>query len=282
MSVHGGRGKLTAVYIFGKLTGALVGTLFGPWGILLGLVLGHLADMASERERRQGTFGSETGELVGRIFTLWGRIAAFGGGFNQTQALFLQSILANQLPLRGGDARQALAAFEESLRSSQGLPWTQALTETTDMAQEIYDDFFLDRRTLVWIYATGRRLAAFGTVRPGLVELLDSVARAFSIFEEVGTAGVEGSPRGDEGGYDQTWQNFRPASTVGPEAYATLGLDPEATVDEIKKAYRALVRQYHPDSHSGLADTDPLKKKAAERFLQVQQAYERIRQARKF
>jgi DnaJ like chaperone protein len=270
------------VYIFGKLTGALVGTLFGPWGILLGLVLGHLADMASERERRQGTFGSETGELVGRIFTLWGRIAAFGGGFNQTQALFLQSILANQLPLRGGDARQALAAFEESLRSSQGLPWTQALTETTDMAQEIYDDFFLDRRTLVWIYATGRRLAAFGTVRPGLVELLDSVARAFSIFEEVGTAGVEGSPRGDEGGYDQTWQNFRPASTVGPEAYATLGLDPEATVDEIKKAYRALVRQYHPDSHSGLADTDPLKKKAAERFLQVQQAYERIRQARKF
>jgi DnaJ-class molecular chaperone len=115
-----------------------------------------------------------------------------------------------------------------------------------------------------------------------LVELLDSVARAFSIFEEVGTAGVEGSSRGDEGTYERTWQNFKPASTVGPEAYANLGLTPEATVDEIKKAYRTLVRQYHPDSHSGLADTDPLKKKAAERFLQVQQAYERIRQARKF
>lgn len=270
------------MYIFGKLTGALVGTLFGPWGILLGLVLGHLADMASERERRQGAFGTETGELVGRIFALWGRIAAFGGGFNQVQALFLQGILANQIPLRGADARQALAAFEEALRASQGLPWTQALTETTDLAREIYEDFFLDRRTLVWIYATGRRIAALGTVRPGLVELLDAVARAFSIFEEVGTAGIEGQARPDEGAYDQTWQNFKPASTVGPEAYATLGLTPEATVDEVKKAYRSLVRQYHPDSHSHIPDGDPQKKKASERFLQVQQAYERIRQARKF
>jgi len=112
------------------------------------------------------------------------------------------------------------------------------------------------------------------------VELLDAMAKAFSIFEEVGTAGVEGSARGDQ--YEQSWQHFRPASSVGPEAYGVLGLTPEASVDEIKKSYRTLVRRFHPDAHSHLPDGDPEKKKASERFLQVQQAYERIRQARKF
>jgi DnaJ-domain-containing protein 1 len=214
------------------------------------------------------------------LVALWGRITGHGGGLNPVQALFVQSLMANQLALRGGEARQALAVLEETQEAAQATPWTVLLTETTDLAREIADDFFLDRRTLLWIYATCRHLAALGAVRPGTVELLDAVARAFSILDEVGTAGVEGASRA--GGYEQTWQNFRPASAAGPEAYATLGVTSEASVDEIKKAYRSLVRQHHPDAHSHLPDGDPQKKRAAERFLQVQQAYERIRQARKF
>lgn len=31
--------------------------------------------------------------------------------------------------------------------------------------------------------------------------------------------------------------------------YAVLGLEPGATDDEIKKKYRTLVKQYHPDLH---------------------------------
>jgi hypothetical protein len=268
------------VSIFGKLTGALIGTIFGPLGILLGIVLGHLADLSWDKQSRTGAFGSETRDLVVRLFALWGKVAAHGGGFNQVQALFLQGVTANQLRLPGSAAREALGAFDESLRSSLGQGWSQTLGDTVSLASEIYEDFFLDRRTLLWVYATGRQLAALGTVRPGLVELLDAIAKAFRIFEEVGSAGIEANSRGDQ--YDQAWQNFRPAASAGPEAYQTLGLAPEATVDEIKKAYRTLVRQYHPDAHSHLADGDPTKKKAGEKFLQVQQAYERIRQDRKF
>jgi DnaJ like chaperone protein len=270
------------VSIFGKLTGALIGTLFGPFGILMGIILGHFADLAMERGSGSGTFGTETRELVSRIFALWGRIVGHGGGLNQVQVLFLQGVLANQLRLRGPEARAALQIFEEAMLASQGRQWAMVLEDTVEAAREIYNDFFLDRRTLVWIYATGRRIASLGTVRPGLIELLDAVAKAFSIFEEVGSSGTDSSSRGDEQQYESAWQNFRPASSAGPEAYATLGLQPEASVDEIKKTYRSLVRQYHPDAHTHLPDNDPLKKKASERFLQVQQAYERIRQARKF
>ena len=169
--------------IFGKLTGALIGTLFGPFGILMGIILGHFADIAMERQSGARTFGDETRRLVARIADLWGKLASHGGGLNQVQVLFLQGVLANQLHLSGAEARLALQVFEEARLTSGPKAWTQLVTETLEAATEIYEDFFLDRRTLVWIYATGRRLVSLGSIKPGLVELLDAVARAFSIFE---------------------------------------------------------------------------------------------------
>ncbi len=52
----------------------------------------------------------------------------------------------------------------------------------------------------------------------------------------------------------------------GKDFYATLGVSATASADEIKKQYRRLAKQYHPDSNAG----DP---KAAERFKEISEAY---------
>jgi len=52
----------------------------------------------------------------------------------------------------------------------------------------------------------------------------------------------------------------RPASGAERQALATLGLDETATVAEIKKRYKQLVKQYHPDTHGGTGMEDRLKR----------------------
>ncbi len=56
--------------------------------------------------------------------------------------------------------------------------------------------------------------------------------------------------------------------------YDVLGLTPGATDEEIKKAYRALSRKYHPDANVN----NPNREQAEERFKEVQQAYNQIMQ----
>ena len=63
-------------------------------------------------------------------------------------------------------------------------------------------------------------------------------------------------------------------------AYKILGLEKTATVEEIKKAYRRLVKKYHPDKVAHLGKEH--QKGAEEKFKQVQKAYEQIQKEKGF
>ena len=56
--------------------------------------------------------------------------------------------------------------------------------------------------------------------------------------------------------------------------YKTLGVDRKASSDDLRKAFRKLARQYHPDKNPGDAA-------AEERFKEVSQAYETLSDAKK-
>ncbi len=56
------------------------------------------------------------------------------------------------------------------------------------------------------------------------------------------------------------------------DPYEVLGVSVNASDEEIKKAYRALSRKYHPDANVD----NPHKEQAEEKFKEIQQAYQRI------
>ena len=64
----------------------------------------------------------------------------------------------------------------------------------------------------------------------------------------------------------------------GEEHYAVLGLEPDATDAEVKRAFRQLAAEYHPDkaAHAGRQAAE----QASRRFQEVRDAYEEIRRLR--
>ncbi|MFD1314138.1 TerB family tellurite resistance protein [Namhaeicola litoreus] len=71
---------------------------------------------------------------------------------------------------------------------------------------------------------------------------------------------------------------YKEQQTVSRNSYAILGLDNTASNEEIKSAYRKLVKKYHPDKIRTL--TSAQIEASEEKFREVQKAYEKIQLAR--
>ncbi len=60
------------------------------------------------------------------------------------------------------------------------------------------------------------------------------------------------------------------------DPYSVLGVSPNASDDEVKKAYRDLARKYHPDNYHD----NPLADLAQEKMKEVNEAYDQITKSR--
>ena len=65
------------------------------------------------------------------------------------------------------------------------------------------------------------------------------------------------------------------SSTSSAQPYRVLGISPDATDDEVKRAYRRLAMKYHPDKVNTLGED--MRRNAEEQFRAINEAYEKIK-----
>lgn len=111
-----------------------------------------------------------------------------------------------------------------------------------------------------------------GEVSKSEEEILVIIAEAFEIDPQMYHAIFDQ--------FEQIIKNIKPKENI-QDAYKILGVSQNDDMDTIKKAYRNLVKQYHPDIIKSQGKDESYMKKATEKTQEINQAYEMIKEKRK-
>ena len=123
-------------------------------------------------------------------------------------------------------------------------------------------------------------VAADGEVHPAERDLLVRVARRLGLGEG-DLAQLEALLRAvGAGGAREASGPPSPARLE--DAYAALGVTPEASESEVKSAYRKLIRDNHPDRIASKGLSESMRAMAEQRARDINAAYELIKRARNF
>lgn len=80
--------------------------------------------------------------------------------------------------------------------------------------------------------------------------------------------------------FEQMIKNIKPQTNIS-DAYKVLGVNESDDMSVIKKAYRKLVRQYHPDIIKSQGKDEAYMEEATIKTQEINQAYEMIKEAKK-
>jgi DnaJ like chaperone protein len=122
-------------------------------------------------------------------------------------------------------------------------------------------------------------VAADGQVHPAEHAMLVRIARRLGL-NELDLARLEALLRAASGG--ATAAGGPPPKQRLDDAYAAIGVTAEASESEIKRAYRKLMSENHPDKLAAKGLPDSMRQLAEERARELNVAYDLIRKARQF
>jgi DnaJ like chaperone protein len=122
-------------------------------------------------------------------------------------------------------------------------------------------------------------VAADGQVHPAEHAMLVRVARGLGLAEQ-DVARLEALLRAAAS--DPAGFGGAPPKQRLDDAYAALGVTPEASESDIKRAYRKMMSENHPDKVAAKGLPESMRELAEERAREINAAYDLIKKARQF
>lgn len=273
----------------GKVIGGIVGLIAADApGAVLGAILGHGFDHGLRTLRRNGSLSRRERERVQTAFravtfSTMGHVAKADGRVSEAEIATAEAAM-KRLRFSAEKRRQAIADFKRGkapdfvLAEALGAFWRDCRGNTSLL------EMFL-RFQLQAAYADG-------PPAPAQRQLLNQVRRALRIPEadfnqlELLTRAERAKQADKDGGGREKKKSRRSRAQGDPmeltlaQSYALLGVKPGDSDLVIKRAYRRLRGQHHPDKLVAQGLPEEMLKLATEKTQQIRQAYERIQRAR--
>lgn len=264
--------------IIGTILGAQLGRLAGAWGAVAGAVAGAVIGGMSDNESPSPSpdpdlsGGSSREELLTEpwetLFRSYGKLAKSDGVVSREEADLVGAFL-RQTGLDSACRKRLIAAFNEGKRSPQSFGRLVTAVKNsfrpgvyTDILRSYCDialaDGVLDDPELEMLREAETVLECSGFVDRWLKEV-----------------------RGERQEQRREPPPREPADSLD-WAYRLLGVSPQCTDDEVKKAWRAKAKEYHPDVLRGKGVEESVIKLAEVEMRRINDAYAAIKKVRGF
>jgi len=251
---------------FGKLTLGTLGLIFGgPLGAVAGAALGHIlidksSDLVNQTIRPQQGPQFEPAERTQAtyfisLFSILGKLSKIDGVVTRDEITVVKDFI-NNLPMAEREKQFARQVFNEAKDSRYSIE---------DFATELYQAARTQPTLLLsFLDLLFKIAAADGALHPAEETALKSVKNIFKIS-------------------DTQFENIKAVYFKDfDKYYKILNCTPESSNQEIKSSYKKLVKDFHPDKIVSKGLPEEFIDFASNRFREIQESYEKIRQERGF
>lgn len=235
---------------FGKWIGGGLGWVVGgPIGGLLGFLVGSFFDdskvetyTTTDRSiTTPGAFGVSLLVLIAAVMKSDGKVV-------KSELDYVKQFFIRQFGRES--AREALVILRDLLK--QEIPLRDVCTQISRNM-----DYASRLQLIHLLFGVS---GADGRLHPSEIQIVETIS---------GYLGISSSD------FNSIRNMFIPETD---SAYRILEVDPKASNEEVKKAYRKMAMKYHPDKVSHLGED--FRKSADEKFKNVNEAYEKIKKER--
>ncbi|MGB1311181.1 MAG: co-chaperone DjlA [Leucothrix sp.] len=270
---------------FIKYGSAILGyIIYGFWGAIIGFFIGAWLTMKfrrssaglfglnpKRRQERQQTF-------INTVFMLMGKLAKADGRISEAEIAQAEAFMA-QLEMTPERRKAAIALFKQGSQPDFSVDQTiKAFLSSCGDAANL--------KQLMVMYLLGAALAD-GKIVTEEQMLLKDIALKLGFSEQSFQQllmMVQAQSQFSGGRYHSGQsRGYSPAQEAADSlalAYKALGVEKDVSDSALKKTYRKLIREFHPDRLMGQGLPEDMIKVATERSKEIQAAYDLIKKSR--
>ena len=250
---------------WGKLIGGIIGLMRGGIvGAIFGVFLGHMVDRFLSG---LGGVSRVRDSFFSAMFSTLGHINKADGRVTKAEIAAAEELM-RRLQLSEEERQRAIRFFQQGKQADFDLDGTlREFARHSMMRHEL---------RIMYVELLLEAAMADGVLSPAEEAILQRACMVLHIPANVYAAmrrARQGGPSPGSGRYQQV----PPQGQSLQQAYAALGISADASDKEIKRAYRKLVSQYHPDKLVSQGLPEEMMEISKNRVREINAAYDMIK-----